>query len=697
MMNFARFFLALGVVGLLLGNPGGVWAETSTDDAAIDDAATEEATTEEAATEEVTSEEDALDDAYRLIEEVVVTARRRKENLQDTPISISAYTAESLEYRGVTRINQIAEFTPNLVFQNNPSFGGASNTAAIYIRGVGQKEFLPTVEPGVGLYVDGVYIARSVGAILDLIDVERVEVLRGPQGTLFGRNTIGGAISITTKKPDEELGGKVEFTGGSSDRRDWKGTLNIPITDQLFSKFSLASFERDGYLERASDGIDLGNDDSFVGRMAFRFVPSDDLEFNLVVERTEDEENGPPLSLTGIEFSGNPGNNFAIFHNFVTAGCFTPPNGDPGNSACYNEQWMIGDKHDAGTAPAFSDVDVWGTSLTVDWSVGGVDVKSITAYRDLDSEFARDGDHSPHTVVHFYDDLEQDQFTQEIQLQGLSFEERLTWILGLYYFDESGDNVNLLDFAPVAFRSGGKFDNESLAAFAQGTFDITEQLSLTLGLRYTDETKEFKPDQIIFVNRTPDPSLNPGTRILPFRRDDISIDETSPLVNLAYHWNEDLMTYASYSEGFKSGGFVQRVFPPITDGTIPSFKPEFVETYELGFKWTGFDNRLRLNGAAFYMDYSDLQIQVFNNVAPVTKNVADAEIKGFELEISAVPGDGWFLEAGAGYLDSEYNKIDPTTTNVFKDNKFERISDWTLNAAVSKELECGKVGRFTPR
>jgi iron complex outermembrane receptor protein len=204
-----------------------------------------------------------------VIEEVVVTARRREEGLQDAPIAISAYTGDSLDYRGITTLDEISRFAPSLTLENNPSFGGASNSAAIYLRGVGQKEFLPTTEPGVGLYVDGVYIARSVGAILDLVDIERLEVLRGPQGTLFGRNTIGGAISITTVKP--EVGGtttgSLGVTAGTDSLMNFKGSVETPLGENAAARLSLASFKQDGYVQRA-DGIDLGNDDTIAGRLA---------------------------------------------------------------------------------------------------------------------------------------------------------------------------------------------------------------------------------------------------------------------------------------------------------------------------------------------------------------------------------------------------------------------------------------------
>ncbi|MEL0049021.1 MAG: TonB-dependent receptor plug domain-containing protein, partial [Gammaproteobacteria bacterium] len=214
--------------------------------------------------------------ADAIMEEVVVTARRREEGLQSAPIAISAYTGDSLDYRGVTKLDQIAKFAPSLTLENNPSFGGASNSAAIYLRGIGQKEFLPTTEPGVGLYVDGVYVARSVGAILDIVDVERVEVLRGPQGTLFGRNTIGGALSVITRQPEigADASGNLAASVGSDSLLHLVGSVEGTLSDTAAARLSIASFTQDGYVDR-TDGKDLGDDDTLTARLAVNWQPSD--------------------------------------------------------------------------------------------------------------------------------------------------------------------------------------------------------------------------------------------------------------------------------------------------------------------------------------------------------------------------------------------------------------------------------------
>ena len=686
------------------------------------------------------AQEPANSSTARLMEEIVVNARGVEEGLQDAPIAVSAFTGETLDYRGVDSLNQIERFVPSLTLQNNPSFGGASNSAAIYLRGVGQKEFLPTTEPGVGLYVDGVYVARSVGAILDIIDIERLEVLRGPQGTLFGRNTIGGAISIATRKPEPggEFGGSLSAAAGTDSLLHLRGTVHIPVSDSFAIRGSLASMTQDGYVERA-DGIDLGDDDTFTGRVSFAFQPSDSFSALITADITRDRENGPALELIGIDFTDlsqlqgvvlAPPPPMAFIHNVTTAAlgpgqpcAATDPAGNgvtsnPASANCYDARYIGADGKDEGTAPAYSETDVFGLSATLDFNLSDtLAIKSITAYRELDSDFARDGDHSPHRISQFEDTLDQEQFTQELQLIGTH--DRLDWILGAYYFSEDGNNVNTLDFTVSNFRSGGQFDNTAWAAFAQATYDVTDKLHLTLGGRYTDEDKSFTPDQIIynnyyagFSNLVPPgnplaaldaPFLQAGSRILPLLEKEISISEFTPMANLAFDLSDRTMIYLTYSEGFKSGGFTQRVFPPVVAGftappgtpdidLIPTYEPEFVEVIEAGIKLDLLDGRLRINGAVFQTDYEELQVQVFNSVAPVTRNIGEASIEGVELELSASPADGWFIEGSLSMLNAEYDNIDTANTLILKSNDFERVPETMASVGVSKEFLLASSG-----
>ncbi|MBB6522399.1 iron complex outermembrane receptor protein [Pseudoteredinibacter isoporae] len=663
------------------------------------------------------------------IEEVTVTARKREESLQDTPIAVTAFSGEGMEKRGMTQLNGIAAYSPNMSFQSNPSFGGASNAASIYIRGVGQKEFLPTTEPGVGLYVDGVYIARSVGAILDLVDIAQVEVLRGPQGTLFGRNTIGGAISITSQKPSEEFSGKISTTVGTDSKRVIKGSVDIPLSENVLSRISFADMQQDGYVQR-SDGLDLGDDNTQTGRLNVLWTPSDASEVNFSVEFSKDRENGPAMTLLGINL-GNPIDPetppMAVIHNVGANAAAGATNGAPCATpdmpinlavpGCYDLRYQVGSDRNLGTAPAFSDSDFMASNLNVSIDITDqLSFKSITAWRDLDATFARDGDHSPHRVSQFHDTLEQQQFTQEFQLLGNHFDDSLNWIFGLYYFNEDGNNVNTLDFVMSNFTSGGRFENTSKAAFGQATWNANDWFSLTMGLRYTEEDKSFSPDQVILNNYFAGsghplldaPFMQVGTRVLPLATDSQSISELTPMINASLHISEELMVYSSYSEGFKSGGFTQRVFPPQVAGftapagasdqeLIPDFAPEFVEVYELGAKYSGLDGRLRLNGAVFHTNYDDLQVQVFTSVAPVTKNAASAKITGWELELQWLPAESWLIEASYGYLNARYDDISFDETFIRPDNEFERVPEKTASLAINHDWDLADAGTLSAR
>ncbi len=649
------------------------------------------------------------------IEEIIVTARKREESLQDTPISIQAFTAEGLEVRGIDNLSEIGTYTPNMTFDKAATIGGSNNAAIVYIRGIGQDAAIPTIDLGVGTYVDGVYLSRSVGGSLDLVDVERIEVLRGPQGTLFGRNTIGGAINITTKKPNEEFRADATLTVGSDEMINSRLTINGALTESLFAKGTLLTKNREGYVFRP-DGTDLGDDDMVAGNIALRWLATESVTIDVATDITASDTNGAPFVLVDVQSNAA----FPQFHNAFlrppTDGCFVPPPAGTGstnstNPACYNSQWVPSDKdREFGTLPAKDELDVFGIAGTIEWEITEkLTFKSITSYRDTDAEFSLDEDHSPLTIAHVVSDSTHEQFTQEIQLLGTAFDERLNWILGAYYFEEEGAYLEDVTFSPVNFQSGGAVDNDSLAFFAQGTFDATDKLSITLGIRYTDDTKRFTPDQFIISNNNAvvppfllgfgpglvPPIPPPGFPILPPSEASVEVQELDPMASIGYQWTDELLTYFTYSEGFKSGGFTQRVFPPLTEA--PSFEPEFVTVYEAGFKWQGFDNRVRLNGAFFYSDYEDLQIvSQANSVAPLVQNAGTAEVKGFELDLQAVPAANWLIEAGLGHIDGEYEQIDPGT-GLSLDNRLVKTPKWSGTAALAYTWAWADFATITPR
>ena len=684
-----------------------------------------------------------------LIEEIVVTARKREENLQDAPIAVSAFTGEALDFRGVTDIGKLDQFVPNLVLNESTTYSNVTN-AAVYIRGIGQNDFTPVIDPGVGIYVDGVYLGRSVGAVLDIVDLERVEVLRGPQGTLFGRNTIGGAISLSSKKPDGEFGGKLDVKYGTDDRFNVRGSVNIPLSDKFFARLSAATFNQDGYVTRVLDDKDLGDQDVVALRAALRWLPNDNLDINWAVDYSTENENGNPFVLTGIQplnvgiltgggpsmtlatttlgaqlATGGPasfpgGEFFNVLHPsgfpFQFLACFSPENAN--NPVCFNQQYIDnGDKKlNYSGDPSYQKLDVWGTGLTVDWQLNeNLKVKSITSLRGFEGNFEGDQDGSPIRVSHLIDIYQHEQFSQELQLLGTGFAERLDWIIGGYYFEEDGKNINPVRFSQVNLQSGGHYDADSWAVFAQGTWHFNDRLDLTFGLRYTEDTRDYLPDQFIEVlpvgplpfncppPATPMP-FNPalptcgiGDRPLPFEWTHHQTSELVPMVNLSYRWNEDLMTYFTYSEGFKSGGYTQRIFPP--EASTPSFDPEFVKSYEGGFKFDGWNDRLRFNVAVFFTDYTNLQLLVADpsRLGPFVSNAGDAEVIGVEMEALLNPAEGWYITGSAGMTDIDRTALEGTVQGLNLDSPFQHVSEWTANAQIYKEFAIGDLGYLTPR
>ena len=632
------------------------------------------------------------------IEEIVVTARKRAEGLQDAPISITAMTGEALELRQINSSDKLAQVTPNLTFDANAPTSGHSGAAQIYIRGIGQQDFLGVVDPGVGVYVDGVYYARTIATVFDFLDVERIEVLRGPQGTLFGRNTIGGAITIHSRKPVEELEAEAGVKVGSDSLVETRLNLSGPLADNLLGRITLGSKNRDGYVKRLQDGVDLGDDDMITGRGMLLWTPADNLEVFLSADYLDKDENGAPLVFGGI-------NNAQVAPQFaaILSGCLPPTPArlnDRTDPACPNDQFAAGPYANNGTAPTTSEITQWGLNSTIEWDVSdSLTFKSITAYREMEDRALRDSDNTPLLVFHSVVEDEQEQFSQELQLLGSSLDQRLQWILGAYYFKENIANHQpvFLGANPVLFRGGAgpvvpqsfqvDFDaeNKAIAAFAQATYDLTEQLSLTAGLRYTDEKKSILPDQRVLSSLLFFP---PGHHFVPNVEKTVKFDDLTPMVNLSYQWTNDLMAYATYSEGFKSGGLNGRNILFNADAEVTPFDPEQAQTFELGIKSNWLDNRLTLNGAYFNTKYDDIHLTVRLGIAPTVFNGGQATIQGFELEGTFVPDESWLITAGVGHLSSKYDAIDPTLATrgvigVTDDDQLPLSPKWSANIGVA--------------
>lgn len=664
---------------------------------------------------------------------IVVTARKREENLQETPISVTAFGAEALEQRQADTIGDVGRFAPNVSLDPVANISGSSASITTFIRGVGQTDFNITVDPGVGLYYDGVYVARTAGALLDLGDVQSIQILRGPQGTLFGKNTIGGAVIINSEQPSNYFELEGEIATGRFNRFDARGMINVPVSDRVAVRAVVGLRTRDGYQTRLSDGERQGNVDSLGGRIAIRAELTDNftaaLSFDANRRREESSANTLLEVSEGFDVIGMAGG-FPVtnggFQNFFWNKVLQAPNCGPvGTPApatdnCYGPHWFTTDIDETwATNRNLSDFDLWGTNLTLDWDLGALSVKSITAYRETEAHFSFDFDGSPIPLGESFNNINQEQFSQELQFTGELFDDVVRYTAGLYYLKEKAVDDNLLTFAFADFVSGGAVDNDSYAAYLQATIQVTDRLSITPGIRYTDETKRFDPSRqritddrtggaLLLLSRcfvrqvpvippdpvacpTPDTTLNPlGDQILPAVEVETRAKEWTPAFSLDYQITDDTLFYASYSKGFKSGGFTQRIFPPEPAAT--PFAPEFVESYEVGLKNELFDRRLRLNIAAFQSDYTDIQIVVNEGIAPKVRNAGRARIRGFELEAQAQLADFLTVQGGLGYLDAYYREVSPTAAPVTVNSRFPNVPEWTASASFDAEVFSGDHG-----
>lgn len=652
------------------------------------------------------------------LDEMVVTARRREETLEATPISITAFTAEGLERRAINDLSEIASFAPNLNFDTNVPFSGSNVNAAVFIRGIGQNDIQLAVDPGVGVYVDGVYLSRSVGQTLELIDIERVEVLRGPQGTLFGRNTVGGALNITTRRPSDSFEGRFSAESGSNWDTRIRANVSGPLSESVRAGLSAMYRYRDNTIEGVGpDAPDLGERKAFSTRAQI----DADLTSNLTLSLTGDATIDRSPSGSNVLIGYFPGSAFGEAHNFFFSGA-PAICGDPTNAAyltdtrCFNQQWVLGKFQSGSTfqTPAShqaiieavqgrpfepqSELTLWGASATFDWNPAeNLEVKSITAVRSVDANSATDADHSPHLIVHTIDKFNTLQVTQELQVLGESFNNRLNWIVGGYYYFEDGENLQVNDTNLTMFRSGSIIDTKSYSAFAQATLDVTDRFSVTGGLRWTDETKTFNAGDEFRILADFGLGIPAGTPLVPVGSTAEShYSKVTPMGSVSYKASDELLLYATYSQGLKGGGFTQNIFPPLP--AIPTFDPEQLDNYEAGFKFFGFNNRLRINGAGFFGDYKDVQIVVIEGVAPTVRNAAGGEIKGFELEMEAAVTDALRVEGGVGYLDAKYTEVSGAAAaiGVTENNRFVNAPEWTTNLGVSYRFET-EFGSITPR
>jgi iron complex outermembrane receptor protein len=617
------------------------------------------------------------------IEEIIVTARKKEESIQDVPMAVTAIT-EQLRESSVRRIEDIQAFAPNLFINRTP---GIASGAAITIRGVASLESDKSYEPSIGVVMDGMFLGTSSGVLLDNFDIERIEVLRGPQGTLFGKNTTGGILNvIRTPVSLNEFGADVSVTVGDFGRQDIKAVVQVPIIeDTLGIKLFAASIEHDGHVYNTFLDTPAGGDDKKNYGFALLWEPNENLSIKLHHEIMEDK------SEQGVYVNRNRVGELACT---ITQIGFEPNNG------CEKDATDGPDTVES-DAPNFSDNEYESTIVTVNYDTENFLYTYIYSLRDMDEQNMQSFDGSAARLLrmNYYNDWEQTSHEFRVTSQ---FSEKFQFIAGIYDWEVDykqnwdvfdlfyqlsrlgvgewglGDTLTGYGRVPtglpwgddVASNNGQTQQTESIAVFASVDFFITDQWTITAGFRWTEEEKDFLGG-------------NKGVGYYPLRGEETpplyapvpyqgKWDETTPKIGVRYQPNDDLMVYANYSEGFKSGGFFGR---QANFNIYAGYEPEYVKNYELGWKTTLQDGRMILNGAIFKSEYDDKQESILipvdlTNVATVVRNAASMEMTGLELELMYQVTEAWDLMVTYGYLEAEYKDYlaDLNGDNVITDN-----------------------------
>jgi iron complex outermembrane receptor protein len=649
-------------------------------------AQTAEQTTEQAADEPAAETATAAADDEGGEEEIVVTARRTQETIQRVPSSISAFNERSLDRIQATDTTGLQGAVPNL---NIVQGRGSSNATNIFIRGIGQPDALQTFDPAIGVYVDDVYLSRIRGNQLDLLDLERLEVLRGPQGTLYGKNTIGGAIKFVTRRPGQDFRATGSIAVGGHDSFELKGAASGPVTDTLAAGFALMRAERDGFVEDDADDREYNDRDTIAGRAALAFTPSSTMRFDLTADYSHDDAAlnvGRPVnnlvSAFGIVM---PVSNAVGTGSYDWRGRTTP--GLPNSTRLTHYGF-------AGTAA----IDLT-DSLTA---------KSITAFRRLKTDDYIDIDASEWVVGDVFVGVKQRQFSQEFQL--LYTGARLNAVAGLYYLHErvkSHQEAYADDFLrfsallpPFTFTRfiDDDLTTKSYAAFANASYEVMPDVRLSAGIRYTRETKDY--DRFTIIASSLGAFNGVSYAFAPPRG---KWSDWSPMASVDWQALPDLMLYARAAKGFKSGGFNGRANTP---GESTEYDPETVWSWEAGFKSRPLPG-LTVNGAAFTSTYKDFQARIAGTEDdPVTGipgvklsviNAGKLRINGAELEVAWTPVEQALIDAQLGYLDAEYKEFFddrfPNDSRAFQTPAF--APKWTLRLGAQYGFDLGTAGSVT--
>ncbi|WP_088210186.1 TonB-dependent receptor [Shewanella sp. Shew256] len=634
----------------------------------------------------VAEDENSTGEKQATLERIEVTARKSIESLQNVPVAVTSVSADDLSENGISVMTEIQQFSPNTTLQSSR---GTNSTLTAFIRGVGQEDPLWGYEPGVGIYIDDVYIARPQGAVLDILDVQRIEVLRGPQGTLYGKNTIGGAVKYVTKKMSGDAELNLNATVGSYNQQDYKIAGQLPlIDDKLYIGGAFASLNRDGYgdfITSAIPGQDTENynKDVMAGRVSLEYAPTDNLFMRLNYDKTKDESNSK--------------GGYRMLPSVLT------------------DAPVPDSKYDSYTSmPTWNKVETEGWGLTIEYGLNDDwTLKSVTSSRESYSPTNIDFDNTSLRILDvpaIYDD---EQFSQEFQANYDG--DNLKLVSGLYYF--KGDSCGMFDsilyeyykvYGGLTREVRGCNNSESYAAYAQGTYDITDKLSMTAGLRYTRETKDATVyNGIMFTTLYPETGWVPGyvrdedainASIPKVLDDEETWSKLNPRLGLEYQLSDDMMLFTSYSQGFKSG-----TFNPRATGPEPAVDPEVVDSYELGMKSEWFD-RLRVNATAFYLDHKDRQFVTVlpgENASDLNQrlgNIGKSTATGLELEVEYAATESLNLFATLGLIDASFEEVisydsDGNRIDISDTYTITNTPDTTANVGFSYNIDTD-IGSF---
>lgn len=603
------------------------------------------------------------------LDEILVTAERRVADVQDVPAAVSAFDETELRRRQATNVIDAVTNVPNLMVSNNP---GQATSTTVFLRGVGSTESIVTLDTAIGFYLDDVYFARQGVNNLSLFDVERIEVLRGPQGTLYGRNTSGGAIRVMTRKPQDEfeLGG--ELTVGNYDRWGVKGSLNVPFTDNFYGRFNALIEQGDGWTRNVILDRDVNDRDNKGARAAFRWLPNDDVSVDFNYDYYRSFTNG--------------------VYGFDIAGLARPVADDFFISTSGDDTFSIGRTN--------------GGALTVEWAINdNLELTSITSLRNIYQRWKLDFTDQPTPIFRLWTINDTDQFTQEFRLSGDTQDGRLRYVTGVYYYDEEsysfiGDEINLAPAPGVRvplpfFARFYDVDVKSYAAFAEVNYDLTDRLTVTAGGRFTRDDKSLRIDQFIGGDIG---FIEPGNGAPGYNTEslqaagipmDLKDNDFSIKLGVQYAFTDDIMGYLNYTQGFKSGGWSARTNAA---EEFVVFDPEYVDSFEVGLRTLVLDGRARLNYTAFFYDYQDFFATATGQDGNFIVSTNDAEFYGVEFEGTIRATQDIDVFVAAGWQKGKYKEESETLGD-----KPQRLPEWTIKTGVTYTRQITSDGdlRFT--